>query len=319
MDRVIIVEVLGRSGHVAHRARLDGSASIGRAYDNDVIIDDPFVDPHALAISLGEDGAILVRDLGSMNGAFDAEGKRLAESATVSPGDVLRVGRTRLRVMRSDTPVAPTLGDSEGRLSAWAASRRGLPIALLAFLVAWSITSYNGEVEEFTAAVLLTELLGFVIMFGAWAGAWALGARLARGRARFREHATLAVTLVTLWVPVGLVFGLLAFLWPGDLTDSLGLASGLAIGTLIVYAHLGVSSRMRRRPRAIAAAAIVLSLVGLAYLAETVDPEPALPVQGALGSLLPVPADLIPAADLDDFLDRATADLESDLEDEAAS
>lgn len=315
---MIIVEVLGRSGHVAHRARLDGSASIGRAYDNDVIIDDPFVDPHALAISVSEGGAILVRDLGTMNGAFGTDGKPLAEATAVRAGDVLRVGRTRLRVMRSNTPVPPTLGDTQGRLSAFATSRFGLPIAVLAFLVGWSITSYSNEVEDFTAAVLLTELVVFLLFFAIWAGAWALGGRLSRGRARFREHATIAVGLVTAWMPVGLVFGLVAFLWPGDFTDFMGLASGIAIATLILYGHLGVSLRMRRRARGIVAASIVLSLVGIGYLAGTIDPEPELPVQSALGSFLPVPARLIPAENLDGFMEEATADLEAELEDQAA-
>ena len=316
---MIIVEVLGRSGTVAHRVRLDGSASLGRAYDNDVIVDDPFVDPHALEISVSDDGAILVRDVGTTNGVFTTDGERLAEAGAVVAGETLRVGRTRFRVMRSDTPVPATLEDNQGRLSALAASRIGLPVALLAFLACWSIFSYSNEVDDFTVAVVLTELLGLLMLFALWAGAWAIGARLASGRARFREHATIAVALVTAWMPVGFVLGLFAFLWPGDLTDFVSLMSGIAIATLILYAHLGVSSRMRRKARGMVAASIVLSLAGLGYLAGTIDPEPELTVQSALGSFVPVPADLIPAAGLDEFLDRATAELESDLQDEGAS
>jgi predicted component of type VI protein secretion system len=123
MGRVIVVEVLGKSGNVAHRVRLDGSAAVGRAYDNDVIVDDPFVDAHALHITASEDGAIVVRDLGTTNGVFASDGTRLGESVSLHAGDVLRMGRTRIRVMRADSPVPPTLADSEGRLRAMTSNR----------------------------------------------------------------------------------------------------------------------------------------------------------------------------------------------------
>jgi len=319
MDRVIIVEVLGREGSVSHRVRLDGSASVGRAYDNDVIVDDPFVDPHALVISTSEDGTIVVRDLGTTNGVFGPGGRRLTESSVVGVGDVLRVGRTRFRVMLSSTPVPPTLDDEQGRLSALASRGLALPIALLAFLALWSITSYSNEIDDFTVAVLLTELLGLLVAFAIWAGAWALGTRLASGRAKFGEHATIALAVVTAAMPVALVTSLFSFLWPGDVTDLVSLASGIGIGSLLVYWHLGVASRIPRLRRGVVATSIVLSLVGVGYLAGTIDPEPEAPVQSALGAFLPVPAELIPTAGLDEFLDDATNELASDLEDKAAS
>ena len=46
MDEMIWVEILDRHRNVATRHRLGDGASIGRAYDNDVIVDDPTVAPH---------------------------------------------------------------------------------------------------------------------------------------------------------------------------------------------------------------------------------------------------------------------------------
>jgi hypothetical protein len=317
MGRVIVVEVLGKSGNVAHRVRLDGSAAVGRAYDNDVIVDDPFVDAHALHITASEDGAIVVRDLGTTNGVFASDGTRLGESVSLHAGDVLRMGRTRIRVMRADSPVPPTLADSEGRLRAMTSNRASLPSAALAFVVLWAIGSYNNSVEDFTFAVLVTELLGLLVVFGIWAGAWALGTRLAGGRARFGEHATIAVALASVSIPVGLVLSFMGFLWPNDGMTLLGVVTAIAIATVLLYAHLGVASRMPTGRRGIVGASIVLSLAGLGYLANTVDPEPEVPVQSALGTLLPIPAAWIPATDLEDFLDEAIDELASELEDAA--
>lgn len=57
MDELIHVEVLGRTGEVAHRVGLVRlPATIGRAYDNDVIIDDPYVSPITCASNASKTG-----------------------------------------------------------------------------------------------------------------------------------------------------------------------------------------------------------------------------------------------------------------------
>jgi len=63
------IEVLSRNGEVAARERIDTQeARIGRAFDNDVVIDDPHVAPHHLRIIRGEDGELVAEDLGTLNG-----------------------------------------------------------------------------------------------------------------------------------------------------------------------------------------------------------------------------------------------------------
>ena len=43
----LIVEVLGRHGEVRlRRPGGDGSLTIGRGYDNDIVLDDPYADVH---------------------------------------------------------------------------------------------------------------------------------------------------------------------------------------------------------------------------------------------------------------------------------
>ena len=45
-------------------------ASIGRGYDNDVILDDPYVARRHLRYSRDEAGQLVAEDLGSINGTF---------------------------------------------------------------------------------------------------------------------------------------------------------------------------------------------------------------------------------------------------------
>lgn len=106
--------VLARAGHEvappdsALRAyllvRTDGAAavqfdlggaliSIGRASDNDVIVDDPEVSRHHCQLKL-QHGAYSFADLGSRNGSW-INGQQVSEVA-LGPGDTIQIGSTEI-------------------------------------------------------------------------------------------------------------------------------------------------------------------------------------------------------------------------------
>jgi pSer/pThr/pTyr-binding forkhead associated (FHA) protein len=67
--------------------------SIGRASDNDVILDDPLVSRHHCQLKL-QHGAYGLADLGSRNGSW-VNGERVSEVA-LGPGDRIRIGSTEI-------------------------------------------------------------------------------------------------------------------------------------------------------------------------------------------------------------------------------
>jgi Protein of unknown function (DUF3662)/FHA domain len=67
--------------------------SIGRASDNDVIVDDPSVSRHHCQLKL-QHGAYGLADLGSSNGSW-VNGQPVSEIA-LGPGDVIRIGDTEI-------------------------------------------------------------------------------------------------------------------------------------------------------------------------------------------------------------------------------
>jgi hypothetical protein len=80
----------------APRVRFDlGGAliSIGRASDNDVIVDDPEVSRHHCQLKL-QHGAYSLADLGSRNGSW-INGQPVSEVA-LGPGDLIRIGSTEI-------------------------------------------------------------------------------------------------------------------------------------------------------------------------------------------------------------------------------
>ncbi len=73
--------------------------SIGRASDNDVIVDDPLVSRHHCQLKL-QHGAYSFADLGSRNGSY-VNGQPVSEIA-LGPGDVIQIGDTRIEFQVRD-------------------------------------------------------------------------------------------------------------------------------------------------------------------------------------------------------------------------
>ena len=66
---------------------------VGRASDNDVIVDDPMVSRHHCQLKL-QHGAYSFTDLGSRNGSW-INGEQVSEVA-LGPGDSIQIGSTQI-------------------------------------------------------------------------------------------------------------------------------------------------------------------------------------------------------------------------------
>ena len=74
--------------------------TIGRAADNDIVLDDPLVSRrHAQALRAA-DGSWRIRDLGSHNGTF-VNGRQVTDETPLEPRDIVSVGTHRLIVTES--------------------------------------------------------------------------------------------------------------------------------------------------------------------------------------------------------------------------
>ena len=71
------------------------SLSVGRAFDNDIILEDEYVSAHHLRLTRGEEGWE-VEDLDSLNGV--SRGGGAASNGVIRSGEELGVGHTTLRI-----------------------------------------------------------------------------------------------------------------------------------------------------------------------------------------------------------------------------
>jgi len=114
-----IVSIVGVDGE--RRVPIEGELTLGRADDAGLVIDDPEISRTHAVITQSADG-IEIRDLSSLNGTW-VNGERINATTALAPGDVVKVGKTRIEVIVAGGPVyapvaraSPTPVDAEDEL-----------------------------------------------------------------------------------------------------------------------------------------------------------------------------------------------------------
>ena len=302
MGAVMWIEVLSRQGEVAQRERIEANeARVGRAFDNDVVVDDPHVAAHHLRIYRAEDGALVAEDLGSLNGLYPEHGAARAPRLALAANPGIRIGRTTLRVHDAARPVpAERLLTPPRAHARWAA---GLGAALLLALLAIQWLSLTAEPS---ANMMLLPLLGFVTILALWTSVWAMLSRVFFGQARFSLQLRIAITAciaLVLWdqLTESLSF---AFAWR-EMAEYAGLGAW-AVLAAACFAHLQAIGARHMR----AAMGLVIALIGtgaaLQYLGKS-ETRKLIGQRATLGDLRPPAFRLAPLASADDFFRKADA------------
>jgi hypothetical protein len=237
---------------------------VGRAFDNDVVLEDPHVSAHHLTLDRVEDGWRF-EDLDSLNGVRH-EGRSVRQGLMRSGGR-LRLGHTSLRVYAEDHAVAPALrlGDAESRL----ASLGRLPIwggVLVAYLVASAVDLVWSSTEPFEPLSAVGPLSLEVLLFVVVAAVWALVGRVLRHHGQFFAHGSLwmgmalaeeAATFGAQWVAYNL----------GSQTLEQALDMLLSTGLLAftVWGSLTLATQASARRRVLGAVGVAVAVTGFAW------------------------------------------------------
>jgi hypothetical protein len=255
------VEIVGRHGDaLARHAVYRWPACVGRGYDNEVILDDPFVAARHVRIEPGADGRFALTDLQSLNGiALVPSGRRVSEAA-IGPDDLVRLGQTQIRVRAPTCAVRP-----EVPLRATAINRRpvafGAMAAVLLGLTFWHLWVVATHQEE--RAFLALSIVLIAVAAGIWVSIWSLVSRTLGGRWNFSAHGFVAcagLTALALW---DTVIEYVSFGFDAHLKYA-GTAGAAAIFAFMLYGHLRLNSRGARRKLGIAAVIVSVTTYGVA-------------------------------------------------------
>jgi hypothetical protein len=266
----LIVEVLQpRGGEVRHRQRLlQFPVSVGRQLDNDLVLDDPFVDAHHARFVLDAEGALVLEDLGSMN-KLSVPSHPRAERVRLAPGAELTVGRTRLRIRDDVAPVPAALplgggmpADHAGR--PWYDRRRAHGVAIVAAALAIGASEWLSSTARSPGSDVLYAALGFLAVGLIWGGIWSIAGRAVVGQFRIGAHLAIVSWVVLAMLLLAFVGSWVEFLFPdGEFPDLLQGGVGLVLTAAMIAAHLGRASMQPRAARwgigaAVAGVAVVL-------------------------------------------------------------
>lgn len=314
MAPIGFVEILDGKGAVIERIPVDAlPIKVGRAYANDVILNDPYVCPLHLAIGPDEQGRLIARDLNSVNGLRTESGEEPVSTLEIHSGSQFRVGHTQLRYCSVDHPLAPTLVDRDGgksRLSSpYVATVAGAAIFLLLCLDAYLTT-----VDRATVAAIVTEPLTTFAMLLVWAGLWALASRIIVSRIHFPEHVLVACGAVVGFFALGASAEWTEFLFPFiPIIWIAGLFGSGVILAALVYGHLKYATSLRRRSRFWAAFAVSVAMAGVSAISDFASRSKFSNVMDFTGIVKPIDGSLLPTITVDQFIDRSQK-LKTDLD-----
>lgn len=231
---------------------------IGRALDNHLVLDDPWVAPHHARIELDGDGKLTLQVLDTRNGVLH-DGALLARGEALKLGDsgaTLQFGATRLRlrlpgeVLAAEKPLPGLVPGQRLQLA-------GIALLLLLMVVAGHWIDLDPG-ADFSAWVPV--LVGVPLVLVGWCGAWALISKLFQHRFDFGGHLRIALPwLLGLSLADQLLAPLAAMLgapWLWHLSGPLQ----AVLGALLLRAHLAHVLPLHQRM--VTAGVVSLLLVG---------------------------------------------------------
>jgi hypothetical protein len=258
------------------RVKLDRfPATIGRAYSNDIIIDDSYVSPVHLTVSIDDEGNLRAEDTGSRNGTYISGTSEVIKEVVLDRETILRIGSSVLRFRSSDYAVGPEiLSDSGGGLIDWISERRGRSVLIFISIYSFILLSnFVHSYDRFSKVEFLGVMFLVGILFVMWAGLWSLINRLVSHSFTFLPHLTIAGIGVFFFWLFNIIDEYYSFLFsPGDLIIYIEIAVMAIIFYYVIFCHMTVIKNIVHRKKQAIVAVITLCLfssIGILYYLGT--------------------------------------------------
>lgn len=279
---------------------------IGRGYDNDCIVTDPYASEHHCVIRVHEQGFAL-EDLASANGTVINGKHRVEGQMALHSGDEITIGRTRLRFVMSHHKVEPALplGSPSAFFSEINRPAKAWLIVFAALLLC-ELVEHQESYKNMTVQKFTSIGIGMILIVLVWAGLWAFIGRLIRHKSSFNAQLS--------WT--ALFFLVMTLFYP--LADHLGYITNSAVVemvtgsvifgiflALLVAGHLTMATFVSRRNQVIASSVIsvvILTFGIVTYYASKseFDPQP-----DYYSTLLPPYAKLAPSMSPEEFVGKS--------------
>lgn len=250
--RNLVAQIRAKDGLRFEKLVLDHQGlSIGRAWNSDIIVQDRFVDPDHLGLSLDEDLGLLITDFDTVNGS-KLLGKSLVGAANPYRfGDLIVIGDTQIRLYDAESAVADTPIRSRWfGLAERFSSVKALVVLTVMAVLADLFQSYSTSTTPLKLEDFVVTSFGVLMLILVWSLVFGFLARLIRGSTNVRPLWMLACLAIVLANIVALLLLFLRFnlqdIYLGeDLTlfISLGLSVLLLFGVFSYVSHFSIGQK----------------------------------------------------------------------------
>jgi hypothetical protein len=266
----IIIEEISHGHKLLSRQKFaPNNITIGRGYDNDIIISDPHVCPEHLQLHFNGEHW-LVDDQGSINGSFLEGSKDNVIQHKVSSGDIISIGKSQVRFVFPSHPVSESIAISPFESLINLARHPvvlALSMTLFALIGGWIINLNNAN--EVSLTQILVPTIGLTLGFALWPAGIALVSHLTKHDARF-------------WTQMGISFIFFNLMWLSDIFENIvhfNTSSNfsmlwllsiipllLAFGLFWLNCYVGFHMTLRRRN--VVASCLILLLFGGSFVIQ---------------------------------------------------
>lgn len=305
----IIIEEVNRLGHVTGRHSFDQfPVTIGRGYQNDLIIDDPYVSNEHAIINETENGW-LIEDKQSENGIKYRLHSTQSHINHLNSGDEMIVGRTRLRLLSPWHPVAkthllPTKASVSKILAHPGVATGTILLALMLVLIDNQLSiAVKTSFEKLVASTFPTFIFALV-----WAGIWAFVGRVIIHRASFLPHFVAALMVFIISMVTATITGYITYNLSATLVASLieFVVVGFTI-TGLFYINLSNSTNLNKRSNLITSHAVAWSMLLMGLFMQYVNKPEFSHAPEYASELKPPFAKVVSSQSLDDFIKESEA------------
>lgn len=271
----LMIELPGRGGQQNELHKVSGERiTVGRAYDNDIILHDPHVCPHHAVIEIVE-GEITIQDLGSVNGTYTKSRQQIVAPSKLDSGDEFYLAKSRIRIYRTDHPVAPSIRlnwvEKLASLSGqplWAGALGLLTLLLILYL------QYGAEIGKFYMGRELLASVGVLLLIALWPASWSLFARYKKHDPHFLAQLSVSLVFMIMLTLLSKFEDWIAYHNGSSLLlEGIMLIIGATLVLLLIWYHLYLSIFLDKQKRWIYSAAMTLFIASIVYVGYTIDSE----------------------------------------------
>lgn len=265
MNQKLIIELAPAPGFPFRRyfAAEKFPFTIGRGFENDLILDDPHMAARQLRIEWTQETGWTIHNLD----ASPSNGK------PVTSGDEIILGRTRLRLLTPNHPVAAPLPVSRPNETLSLFSKP-LNALVYFFITVVAIASWSWlEIWSDNPGLTITiAVISVVLMILIWSALWALAGRVIRHRAELYSHIAVASTYVLASAVGYYIQSYVTFMANGGLVSTLtGYAINFTLIGALLFAALGLASDFSTKKRKVTAFLFAGGLVLGSFAVSTIE------------------------------------------------